>query len=111
MLSTQLTEERGLTEDLLLHLIASHHGYARPFAPVVDDDKPPDVKLGDIGLTSAQRTANPPYRLGSGIAERFWHLIRRHGWWGLAYLEALLRLADHHASRFPRPVAEEAANA
>lgn len=105
MLSVQLAERSGMLPDdsdrraLILHLIASHHGYARPFAPVVIDDDLPPVEFNGAGLTHEQRSQLvPPYRLDSGIAERFWTLTRRYGWWGLAYLEAALRLADQQAS-------------
>lgn len=102
LLSTQLAAVDVAAEpdahDLLLHLIASHHGRCRPFAPVVDDPAAPSVCVASITLSAAQRRAVPPHRLDSGIAERFWRLTRRYGWWGLAYLEALLRTADQHAS-------------
>ena len=91
--SMQSAQERGVTDDVLLHLIASHHGHARPFAPVVLDEQP---MLPD---------ATPAHAVGSGVADRFWRLTRRHGWWGLAYLETMLRLADQHASRFPSDAA------
>ncbi len=110
MLSVQLAElardrlpEDAVQRDLALHLIAAHHGRARPFAPVVADDSPPDVDLEPLGiavrLTGEQRACWPPHRLDSGIAERFWALTRRYGWWGLAYLESVLRLADQRASQ------------
>ncbi|TAM61184.1 MAG: type I-U CRISPR-associated helicase/endonuclease Cas3 [Rhodanobacter sp.] len=105
MLSVQLAELSGLLPDdpdrraLILHLIASHHGYARPLAPVVMDDELPSVEFDGVGLTHDQRKQLvPSHRLDSGIAERFWQLTRRFGWWGLAYLEAALRLADQQAS-------------
>jgi CRISPR-associated endonuclease/helicase Cas3 len=89
--------------DLVLHLVASHHGYARPFAPVVPDSSPPGVSGTldgrPIFLDATARTAAvPAHRLDSGLVDRFWRLVRRYGWWGLAYLEAILRLADWYAS-------------
>ncbi|MGH9631864.1 MAG: type I-G CRISPR-associated helicase/endonuclease Cas3g [Bryobacteraceae bacterium] len=80
--------------DLVLHLIASHHGYCRPFAPVVDDAAPREISCEGVGLSAGQRRERAAHRLDSGVADRFWALIRKHGWWGLAYLEAVLRLAD-----------------
>lgn len=107
MLSLQLVAggaelRDGAEEDLLLHLIASHHGHARPFAPVIDDPDPSDVDLADLDMPALsaeeRRALVPPHRLDSGIPGRFWRLTRRYGWWGLAYVEAILRLADWEAS-------------
>ncbi len=116
-LSAQLAEHAGLgpaeadARDLFLHLLSSHHGHARPFAPiaadlVVAEGKATDLTLASLQcgatLTGAQRAALPaPHELRGGVADRFWRLNRRHGWWGLAYLEAIFRLADWHASRSP----------
>lgn len=109
--------------DLVLHLIASHHGHARPLAPVVIDDSPrplPGFDLetngtGDGRLVLPATDASgraawdkpPAHRLDSGICDRFWTLTRRYGWWGLAYLEAILRLADRAVSREEQENAEQ----
>jgi CRISPR-associated endonuclease/helicase Cas3 len=93
----------GILRDLVLHLIASHHGYARPFAPVANDPHPPAIfgtLLGREVCFSGSDRKWCAHRLGSGVAERFWRLTRHFGWWGLAYLEAILRLADWYASNF-----------
>jgi CRISPR-associated endonuclease/helicase Cas3 len=67
--------------EVMLHAIAAHHGHARPFAPVVIDDTPPDVDLCklfpdgspelNVLLTAEERRHIPPHRLDSGISERF----------------------------------------
>ena len=109
MLSYQLAQRYApLSDDetgaeLTLHLIASHHGYARPFAPVVWDLEPPAVSGYHDGIAitlGAEERASlvPPHALCSGLPDRFWRLTRRFGWWGLAYLEAVLRLADWYGS-------------
>lgn len=105
MLSLQVAEcyAKLGDDDLVLHLVASHHGYARPFAPVVIDPEPPDVSGGHAGIAVAldgeQRARSvQPHELASGVADRFWRFIRRYGWWGLAYLEAALRLGDWYGS-------------
>jgi CRISPR-associated endonuclease/helicase Cas3 len=88
--------------DLFLHLIASHHGHARPLAPVCNDPEPPSIhgRLGkaSISLCGDDRSRWIPHRVDSGLADRFWRLTRRYGWWGLAYLEAIVRLGDWYAS-------------
>jgi CRISPR-associated endonuclease/helicase Cas3 len=91
--------------DLILYLIGTHHGRGRPLAPVVVDLEAPEVKLKAelLGqsytvVSHAWREKAPPHRLDSGIGARFWRMQRRFGWWGAAYLETILRLADHQAS-------------
>jgi CRISPR-associated endonuclease/helicase Cas3 len=108
MLSAQIAERHAPlpgerdAADLLLHLVASHHGHARPFAPICGDPEPPPVsgRLGDrlVALSAEERARWTPHRVDSGLADRFWRLTRRYGWWGLAYLEAIIRLGDWYAS-------------
>jgi CRISPR-associated endonuclease/helicase Cas3 len=69
--------------DLVLHLVAAHHGRARPILPVDGADEPP---------TQLRARARD-------VALRFERLSRRFGPWGLAWLESLLRAADVRASR------------
>lgn len=110
MLSLQLAERYAplpaskAISDLVLHLIASHHGHARPFAPASPDLVLPAVYGSldgvHIDLSSQERgSLLRPHTIGAGIPERFWRLTRRYGWWGLAYLEAMLRLGDWYGSR------------
>ena len=84
--------------ELVRHLVASHHGRCRPFAPIVIDERSLTVgfTLDDHVMSASSATGLE--HLGSGVAERFWSLTRTYGWWGLAYLETCLRLADHRAS-------------
>ena len=74
----------GDLRDLVLHLVAAHHGFARPV-------------IGTRGCEDA-----PPSALeerARDVALRFARLQKRWGPWGLAWWEALLRAADGQASR------------
>lgn len=106
LLSVALAEASGqipeepVSRDLVLHLIAAHHGYCRPFAPPAPDESPPSIDLRSIGieLVVDGEQRSPCDSLAAGHSNRFYRVLRRHGWWGLAYLETLLRLADQTAS-------------
>jgi CRISPR-associated endonuclease/helicase Cas3 len=104
MLSIQIIEhgkllaENEIQRKLILHLIAAHHGYARPFAPIAMDPEPTQVTVNLVTLTGRNRSEIPSHRIDSRIPERFWELTRSYGWWGLPFLEAVLRLADQQAS-------------
>ena len=93
-----LLPERDNLRDLVLHLIASHHGHCRPFAPVIFDEQVVDVDLKLRGQRTHWYGPTNLERLDSGVADRYWRLVRCYGWWGLAWLEALLRLADWRQS-------------
>jgi CRISPR-associated endonuclease/helicase Cas3 len=74
-------------------------------APICIDTKPTAIEgkinSSSINLATVEREALiPPHRINSGLVEQFWELTRRHGWWGLAYLETNLRLADWYGSEF-----------
>jgi CRISPR-associated endonuclease/helicase Cas3 len=70
--------------DLALHLVAAHHGGARPVIETQScEDAPP---------TALEARARD-------VALRFARLQKRWGPWGLAWWESLLRAADQDASR------------
>jgi CRISPR-associated endonuclease/helicase Cas3 len=84
--------------DLAKLLVGTHHGFGRVFAPVVKDRKPDNVTLNHDSRMIAVSSDHRLYRIDSGWVDLFWRMVRRYGWWGLAYLESLLITADHLAS-------------
>ena len=80
-------------QELILHLVAAHHGYARPFVPAefVFDPEPKNTDVRQIA---------------DEVPGRFERLQRQYGRWGLAYLESLIRAADYAASANPSSFVE-----
>jgi CRISPR-associated endonuclease/helicase Cas3 len=76
--------------DLVLHLIAAHHGRARPHFPA-----PPDRAESFDPEQSDELAAE----MARSVPRRFARLQRRYGRWGLAWLETLVRCADVLASK------------
>lgn len=87
--------------ELVRHLVASHHGWCRPWAPTTIDPEPMLVRGEVAGIQVEVSTEAIDDAFLSACASRFHRLCRRYGWHGLAYLEALLRLGDHRASARP----------
>jgi CRISPR-associated endonuclease/helicase Cas3 len=70
--------------DLLLHLVAAHHGGGRPLISTKSCEDAPPSALQVRALE---------------VALRFARMQRRWGPWGLAWWESLLRSVDQVASR------------
>ena len=89
---------RAYDPDLVLHLVATHHGRGRPLPRIVRDDCPQSLsyELGGVVLSTRTNFSEAPLALD--MADRFWRLCARYGHHGLAWLEAILRLADHRQS-------------
>lgn len=90
----------GADWDLVLHLVATHHGWCRPLAPVLELS-PDGGQIVEFAVDGVALEGNTDHRrdcLGAGVAARFWRLNRRYGRHELAYLEAIVRLADHRQS-------------
>ena len=108
--------------DLVLHLVGTHHGHGRPLPPIKWDRDPEQLTAvgqlrdggfefgtatddgaavsagtsGHVRMSVSSNLAETPLALE--MADRFWRLHERYGHHGLAWLEAIFRLADHQRS-------------
>ena len=71
--------------DLVLHLVAAHHGWSRP-------------AFAGRRQLDPEATARANAACARRAARRFARLQAEHGPWRLAWLEALLKAADAHVS-------------
>jgi CRISPR-associated endonuclease/helicase Cas3 len=94
--------------DLIKLLIGTHHGHGRPFPPVLRESTPVEVALSCNGQSIVVSSDHALYRLDSGWTDLFWRMVRRYGWWGIAYLEALLVTADRAVSAIEQQSAQHA---
>lgn len=111
--------------DLVLHLVGTHHGHGRPLPPIRKDDCPQRLtavgQLSESGFRLGAATADGSHLsdrsegaagqvqmsvtsdlaetpLALEMADRFWRLQESYGHYGLAWLEAIFRLADQQRS-------------
>lgn len=80
--------------EAIIHLVAAHHGHARPLIPVPQEASDPiqvefEIDGGAVGFEA---------RLGDidwSQPSRFREMNERFGYWGLSLLESIVRQADH----------------
>jgi len=96
---------------LVLWLIGTHHGYGRPFFPHADPElrSAREAMQSLLGASVAISPATGPQELsfdweGEDWAGLYERLKARYGAWTVAYLESVLRLADHRVSEDERRV-------
>ena len=98
-LSVELIRRFGLLANahdplLVEHLVASHHGWARPFVQAAQGSA--CTKDTVFGLDTSTDTIR--HDEARRAPERFREVQARYGWHGLTWLEAILQLCDHRQS-------------
>ncbi len=78
---------------LVEHLVASHHGWARPFIRSAQGTARIDDRLFDVDFAAALA-----HEEAERAPARFHAVQKRFGWLGLSWLEAIVQLADHRQS-------------
>ncbi len=85
--------------DLVLWLIGTHHGWGRPFFPAIAWPEPGTTFAASLGDADLQSRNVPSLAELTGTwLDLQARVSRRYGPWGLARLEAIVRLADHRRS-------------
>lgn len=87
---------QDLDLDLVHHLVVAHHGHGRPLLPPLAESAPPPVTLEVEG--ALLQIPGEPFQVDWSHPQVFQRLNDRYGWWRLAFLEAIVRLADMKAS-------------
>lgn len=83
----KLTDEQ---REIVQHVIATHHGRARPVFPAKE-------------LIDPETPSHLVRQLTNQVPLRFADLQKEYGHWGLAYVESILRAADYAASAGRKP--------
>ena len=97
-LSVELMIRYGLHEtandtELVEHLVASHHGWSRPFVRTAQGVAQIHDRLFGFDFSAELAHAE-----AERAPARFRSVQERFGWLGLAWLEAILQLSDHRQS-------------
>ena len=90
--------EEAHDPDLVLHLIATHHGWARPIPIIPEETDRQKLQYTFEGHQMEASSDLAPTTIALEGADRFWQLSKKYGHHGLAWLEAIFRLADHRQS-------------
>ncbi len=93
----ELIEGKAGDPDLVKYIVGSHHGRGRALMPVVKDNGT-SIDINFLGVRVNYHGYHGLDRIDSEWPSLFWRMLKRYGYWGLPYLEMIVRLGDHRES-------------